>query len=197
MGMPRKTDRRFRDNADWFPFFRKYQGGASLEAVAQEAGRSKNWTARCLRRLAALDEDQLRALREVALQRLVARADAELMLGSPAEAARLAAGITAMAKAIEAEKQSRETMSDNTQDDTTDPGDHQALRREVRRKYIERALVFRRAARLEKGGGCQPVRPPHAGAGLEPAREPDPPARGVAHLAVPGRPRRGQDPGGG
>ena len=195
--MPRKTDRRFRDNADWFPFFRKYQGGASLAVVAEEAGRSRSWTARCLRRLSALDDEQLRALREVALQRLVARADAELMLGSPSEAARLAAGISAMAKAIQAEQQSRETMCDNSKQDSDDTAEHQALRHEVRRKYIERALVFRRHSRLEKGRRCEPVRAPHGGAGLDPAREPDPPERGVAHLVVPGRPRRGQDPGGG
>ena len=171
-----ETDRR--DDAFWFPYFQLYEAGTSTRAIARRVGLSEAWVRTRLRRLRRMGPAQLADLKEETLKRTHQRIEAEMMLAEADKASRLASTLITLRKAMTAEQQSHEKMIDPTEPksepDEARPSEAEteALRQRVRRKYVERALVYRKQLqdfRRELSGidghadgrsGLEPERPP-------------------------------------
>ena len=178
MGMAGKPGRGRRDAVDWLPYLQLYEAGMRAAEIAEKTGLTRQTVYVRLGALRKLDDQSKLALREEALRRTRVRADTELFLGNPLKASRLAAATIALRKAMQAELQSREMMVDPEDEPSADDAEElEALRAEIRRKYVERALVYRKHAQIQGGLGSAD-RPADGGtAAVVPPSGPDRAAR--------------------
>tara|TARA_R110000868_G_scaffold322583_1_gene583518 strand:+ start:1576 stop:2070 length:495 start_codon:yes stop_codon:yes gene_type:complete len=141
--MAEKPKRPWRDDADWYPFYLKREGGVPAAKIAIEATASINTVYCRIKRIRDMSPEQRDDLRKLAMDRLHARRDGALFTADTVEAQRLTAALTAWVRCEREERKTRmetrdtQAVSENKKGKLSDD-EIERLRTELHRRLILR-----------------------------------------------------------